>query len=234
MSRERYEFLAAVGHELRTPLTSIRGYVETLLDEEVDAATSRRFLETVRREALRLGRLVDGMLDFSLLDLSAAAAPASTNVAEAVAAAMDALAPLAGARGVRFARTGASSAYARIDEDTCVHALRNLIENALKHGRCGGLVVVSVWDDAPWITIAIDDDGPGVPPDEREQIFVLRVRGNGARTQGWGIGLALVKRIVERVAGTIAVSRSPLGGARFMLRLPASIAPKAESASTTS
>ncbi|HEX3458068.1 MAG TPA: histidine kinase dimerization/phospho-acceptor domain-containing protein, partial [Candidatus Baltobacteraceae bacterium] len=71
-NRERLAgVLATVGHELRTPLTSIRGYVETLLGGELDPSTARRFLETVRRETLRLGRLIDGMLEFSLLDLSA-------------------------------------------------------------------------------------------------------------------------------------------------------------------
>ncbi|MGA8534370.1 MAG: histidine kinase dimerization/phospho-acceptor domain-containing protein, partial [Candidatus Tumulicola sp.] len=69
--RRHGEMLATVGHELRTPLTSIRGYLETLLDGDVDPATARRFLETARREALRLGRLVEGMLEFSMLDLSA-------------------------------------------------------------------------------------------------------------------------------------------------------------------
>jgi len=71
--RERYEFFATVGHELRTPLTSIRGYLETLLDGGIDSSASRRFLQTARREALRLGRLVDTMFEFSLLDLSASA-----------------------------------------------------------------------------------------------------------------------------------------------------------------
>ena len=69
--RERAEMLATVGHELRTPLTSIRGYLETLLDEEPDPPTSRRFLETARREAMRLGRLVDGMLEFALRSFAA-------------------------------------------------------------------------------------------------------------------------------------------------------------------
>ncbi len=68
--RERYEFFSAIGHELRTPLTSIRGYLETLLDEETDGQNRSRFLETARREALRMGRLLDGMFEFSLFDLS--------------------------------------------------------------------------------------------------------------------------------------------------------------------
>ncbi|MFN2450382.1 MAG: histidine kinase dimerization/phospho-acceptor domain-containing protein, partial [Candidatus Baltobacteraceae bacterium] len=97
--RERYEFFAAVGHELRTPLTSIRGYLETLLDEPVDAPTSRRFLETARREALRMGRLLEGMFEFSLLDLSAGpSALECSSVRERIAQACESVAPLAALR----------------------------------------------------------------------------------------------------------------------------------------
>ncbi|HET7812807.1 MAG TPA: histidine kinase dimerization/phospho-acceptor domain-containing protein, partial [Candidatus Baltobacteraceae bacterium] len=87
--RERYEFFAAVGHELRTPLSAIRGYIETVLDERPDDATAQRFLEVARREAMRMGRLLEGMFEFSLLDLSAGAG-ASCSASEQLEAACDA------------------------------------------------------------------------------------------------------------------------------------------------
>jgi len=228
--RERYEFLATVGHELRTPLTSIRGYIETLLDDDVDAATARTFLETARREALRLGRLVDGMLEFSLLDLSARALPASaTDVGEQIVSAIEALQPIARSRNIELRHHVDPGTRARIEPDACMHALLNLIENAIKYGRDGGSVVVSSNRRDPFLDIIVDDDGPGVPGSERDSIFQLRARGlDAAARPGSGIGLAIVKAIAERIAGATWVESSPLGGARFVLRVPVFGASRAE------
>lgn len=220
--RERSAVLATVGHELRTPLTSIRGYIETLLEgEPLPARTKRRFLETARRQTLRLGRLVDGMLAFSMLDLSLPADECSCAIAEQLTAAVDAIVPLARRRRARIRVRGRfPRARARIDEDACAHALLNLLENAVKHGRDGGEIRVSCVrrDDA--IVVAIDDDGPGIPPSERHAIFGLGVRGQGVSRPGRGIGLAIVKAIAQRSGGTVTAGASPLGGARFELLLP--------------
>lgn len=218
--RERFEFLATVGHELRTPLTSIRGYLETLLENDVDPATRERFLETARSETLRLGRLVDGMLEFSLLDLSSDAGTSATCIAEQVGAALDALDPLARERGITLHADVSRALHARIDPDACMHAVINLVENAIKFGRPGGRVAVGAASKPPFVDLLVDDDGPGVPAPEREQIFALRARGNDPAAPGTGIGLAIVKTIVERARGTIEIDDSPLGGARFRMRVP--------------
>lgn len=219
--RERYEFFAAIGHELRTPLTSIRGYLDTLLEGEADAATSRRFLETARREALRLGRLLDGMFEFSLLDLSADTfVRAVCNVREAAERAAESVEPFARARGIAI---DASVCDVRVamEGDTCVQALVNLLENAVKYGRDRGCVRVRSGVRDPFVVITVEDDGPGVCAVERESIFGLRVRGaSTASRPGTGIGLAIVKLIVERAGGEISVAESSLGGARFELTLP--------------
>jgi signal transduction histidine kinase len=219
--RERYEFLATVGHELRTPLTSIRGYVETLLDDELDAATARHFLEVVRNEALRLGRLVDGMLDFSPLDLSVAPLPGATDMGAAAEAAVEALAPIAREAKIGVAIEREDGALARIGADACMHVLLNVIENAIKYGGPDGRVRVTVERVDPFIRTVVDDDGPGVAAEEYERIFERRARGGGSGCRsGSGIGLAIVRAIVERAAGTVRVDRSPLGGARFVISLP--------------
>jgi signal transduction histidine kinase len=228
--RRHGEMLATVGHELRTPLTSIRGYIETLLDGDLDAATARRFLETVRREALRLGRLVDGMLEFSLLDLSARGRNARCDVVEQARAAIDAAVPLARARRVTMRARLHASAPARIDGDACMHALVNLIENGVKYCSDGGTVEVSCACEQRFIVVTVDDDGPGVTPLERATIFDLGIRGNSAGRPGTGIGLAVVKAIADRAGGDVRAAPSPLGGARFVLRLPAFCEAGAESA----
>lgn len=214
--------LATLGHELRTPLTSIRGYIETLLDGgELDALTTRRFLETARRETLRLGRLVEGMLKFSMLDLSASGKETCCDLAEQVRTTVDAVLPLARQRDVTIRARLLPNAHARIDGDECVHALLNVVENAIKHGREGGNVTIECVRDGPFLCAIVDDDGPGVAADERDAIFGLGFRGGGMRRCGTGIGLAVVKAIVTRAGGDVAVDTSLLGGARFVLRFKA-------------
>jgi signal transduction histidine kinase len=213
---ERYEFFAAVGHELRTPLTSICGYLETLADGNVDAPTAKRFLDTARREALRMGRLLESMFEFSLLDLSAESiASRSCNLDRSIHAACEIVRPLAAARSIAIA-TQAHAATARIDPDACLQMLINLLDNAIKHGRHGGTVVIGTRTVPRGVALFVDDDGPGIASAEREAIFRLRVRGSSAAgASGSGIGLAIVKTIVERAGGEIRIGRSPLGGARF-------------------
>ena len=218
---DRRAWLATVGHELRTPLTSIRGYLETLLEgSELDARTTRRFLETARREALRLGRLVEGMLEFSLLDLSDHGREACCDLVEQVRATIDAVLPLARTRGVTIRARRLRSAHARLDADDCVHALLNVVENAVKHGRDGGMVEIECMHEGGAAVITVDDDGPGIAPQERDAIFNLGVRGATSARSGSGIGLAVVKAIVTRAGGEVSVDASPLGGARFVLRFP--------------
>ncbi len=216
--RERRAMLATVGHELRTPLTSIRGYIETLLEGELDPSTARRFLQTARREALRLGRLVEGMLEFSMLDLSTQVAAASCNVVEQINATIDLVAPLAAGRKITIRTELPESAQACIDGDACVHALANLVENAVKYGGERGTVEISCTCEERFVQIAVEDDGDGIAPGELESIFVMGVRGGAPNRSGTGIGLAVVKAIVERAAGEVRVESSALGGARFVLR----------------
>ncbi len=234
--RERTEFFAAVAHELRTPLTSIRGYLETLLEEPADTVTSRRFLETARREALRMGRLLDGMFEFSLLDLSAEALLGhACEMSRQIGLACEVVRPLAIGRRIGMREAEGRDVWACIEPDACLQMLVNLLDNAIKYGREGGCVSVAAQIRGDDAVIAIDDDGPGIAPGERESIFGLRVRGaQSVSRPGTGIGLAIVKMIVERAGGTISVTESSLGGARFEVTLPARAAVRAESTAAAS
>jgi two-component system phosphate regulon sensor histidine kinase PhoR len=216
--RERYEFFAAIGHELRTPLTSIRGYLETLLDGEVEPELARRFLETSRREALRMGRLLDGMFEFSLLDLSAdALLNRSCEIGKQIELACEIVRPAAQSRNIAVDATMlADPVVVALEADACLQMLVNLLDNAVKYSGDGGRVCIDAQTSAGEIVVTVDDDGPGIAPAERDSIFGLRVRGaQAAARPGTGIGLAIVKMIVERAGGLIRVTESPLGGARF-------------------
>lgn len=213
--------LPTLGHELRTPLASIRGYIETVLDGQVDPQTSRRFLETARREAVRLGRLIDGMLEISMLDLAPSPLSARCDVVEQIRTTVDIIAPIAQKRDVTIRTRSPRRAIARLDADECVHALSNLFENAVKHGSERGTVKVACRRAHPFVEVAVEDDGSGVAPAQRKLIFTMGFRGASTDRTGSGIGLAVVKAIAERAGGDVRVESSSLGGARFVLRLPA-------------
>ncbi len=218
--RERYAFFTLLGHELRTPLASIRGYLETLLDDTIPSDVRRRFTGVAYREALRMSRLIDGLFEISLLDLHAAApslAHASLDaVLEAVRDATSSAARLTEAAVVFEPHPAAEIA---IDADRCVLVLTNLVDNAIAHGARRGTVRVSVACSETLVSIAVDDDGPGVADADRERIFALGGRGR-TTAPGTGIGLALVRMLVERAGGRISVGRAPAGGARFVVALP--------------
>jgi signal transduction histidine kinase len=219
--RERYAFFSSLGHELRTPLASIRGYLETLLDDEVDVRTRERFVRIAYNESLRLSRLVEGMFEISLLDMRAALpAPASGLLAHAVDAALDACTASATARGVSVVRDDVPPLRVAIDADRLTLVLVNLIDNAVKHGKPGGGVFVGIHvDDSRFMRLTVDDDGPGVASADRERVFVFGDRGATEAT-GNGIGLALVRLMIERAGGRVDLETSPLGGARFIVVVP--------------
>jgi signal transduction histidine kinase len=219
--RERYAFFSSLGHELRTPLSSIRGYLETLLDDDVDLRTRERFVRIAYNESLRLSRLVEGMFEISLLDLHAAfTAQASGSLAPALDAARDACTAGAAARGVAIEIAAAAPLRVAIDDDRLTLVLVNLIDNAVKHGRSGGGVFVAVdLSDPRFVRVSVDDDGPGIGPADRERVFALGERATSA-ANGTGIGLALVRLMVERAGGRVDLEVSPLGGARFVLAIP--------------
>ncbi|MDP9110139.1 MAG: HAMP domain-containing histidine kinase [Candidatus Eremiobacteraeota bacterium] len=220
--RERHDFFAAVGHELRTPLTSISGYLETLAHDRLDEATRGRFLRIARREAQRLERLLEGMFAFSLLDLSITPSGGPGCALRAsLDAALDAVGPAARARHIEIERGPFTDVEAAIPSDACVQLLVNVLQNAVKYGREGGVIGVSVDCKGPFASICIDDDGPGIGSDEREAIFGMRVRGAIADDRpGSGVGLALARTMLRHVGGDIRAGDSSLGGARFEVTLP--------------
>ena len=219
--RERYAFFSSLGHELRTPLSSIRGYLETLLDDGVDPGTRERFVRIAYNASLRLSRLVEGMFEISLLDMrDAVPVPATGSLSRAVDAALDACAAAAAARGVSVVRDDVPAVRVAIDADRLTLVLVNLIDNAVKHGKPGGGVFIGIHvDDSRFVRLTVDDDGPGIASHDRERVFAFGDRGD-TEANGTGIGLALVRLMIERVGGRVDLEPSPFGGARFILAVP--------------
>jgi signal transduction histidine kinase len=213
---ERRRELAGIAHELRSPLTSIRGQLELLLEPPGDVPGRLQCLETARGEVLRLSRLLDGIVDVSLLDGSAIRPDATCDVAPAIDHAVAAIRPRALAKCVLVRITHRARGAARIASDDCIRASVNILQNAIDVGA--RTVHVASSSAGGRVAVTIDDDGPGVDPRERRSIFECERRGRaGSNYAGSGFGLAAVAAIVRSCAGRVSVLPSRLGGARFVL-----------------
>ena len=131
------------------------------------------------------------------------------------------VAPLAAERRTTILAAPVREYDVAIGRDRLAQTVINILENAIKHGRDAGRIALSVAElDERYIEIRVDDDGPGVASGERDAIFALAKRGANATSPGTGIGLAVVRLMIERIGGEVDVTRSPLGGAQFRVRLP--------------
>jgi signal transduction histidine kinase len=221
--RAHLSFFATLAHELRTPLTSVRGYLETLIEDDLDVETMQRFLGTARAEALRMGRLLDDLFDASALEARIPAEEGDRgDLSVAIAAALNAVAPIATVRRTVISQFACDVGPILLETDRMTQILVNVLENAIKHGSEAGRVCMSIIQKSPSVVqICIDDDGPGVPAAERSEIFALARRGAATRAAGRGLGLAVVRLLLERAGGGVEVEVSPLGGARFRIVVPA-------------
>jgi signal transduction histidine kinase len=218
--RERFAFFATLGHEMRSPIMSVEGYLAALFEGNLDAATRRRFTELAQLEAVRLRRLVESMFALSLVELDAELIRASCSAQRAVERACDAIYPAAAGRGANVRICSRSEAAVPLAEETAVHVFVALLENAVKHGREYGRIEVRLEESPSELVIFFDDDGAGIARAERAAVFEPFTRGAGATAAGYGFGLSMVRATIERAGGAIEALASPLGGARFAVRLP--------------
>jgi signal transduction histidine kinase len=227
---EREELLTVVAHELRTPATVIAGYARLLLSGKVGPLNDeqRRFLEESVRACQRLNAFLGNLLesarqssgDWPLEVREAALAPSIDGVAAS-------LKPLLEEKAMRIElRLDPRAAAARFDPVRLEQVLVNLLSNALRHAPAGTSIAIDTrpveCNGLPFIEVGVCDDGPGVPAEDRERIFLPWVRvGRGRNVGGLGLGLAICKRIVEAHGGTIRAEARPGHGSRFAFTLPA-------------
>ena len=220
------EFFALVSHELRTPLTSIIGYLELVRDEDEELTPdARRFLEVVDRNAKRLLRLVGDMLFVAQVDagrLSLERAP--LDLGRVVAESVEAARPAAERGGVRLRLDGAAVGQVAGDRDRIGQLVDNLVSNALKFTAERGEVVVSLRPDGPdSVEVAVSDDGIGIPAAEQQHLFERFFRSSSPATRavpGAGLGLTIVRTIVEAHGGEIALESTEGVGTTVRVRLP--------------
>jgi signal transduction histidine kinase len=220
---QKDEFLSHVSHEVRTPMTSIRSFSDILLtNPDIDPAQMNRYLRIIQNESLRLTRLLDGILDINRMENGGtdwAMKPIDPEIS--VDSAMASCASLAQTAGVTLKRRGrARRTLVTGNEDRLAQVLINLISNAIKYNTSREpAVVVSSSVRKGVYEIRVTDNGPGIPPGERERIFAKFARGPMPRQQGVGLGLAISRQIVKKLGGTLSLA-TPRNGAEFVLSLP--------------
>jgi signal transduction histidine kinase len=227
--RSHVELIATVAHELRSPLTSVKGFTATLLAkwERFTEDQKKLMLQTVDADANRVTRLIAELLDISRIDtgrLEVRRQP--VDITAAVRHRVEALIA-AGTGADRFRVTVAEVLPALwADPDKVQQILGNLLENAVRHGA--GAVTIDVSPavlpgargkpDTEGTAVTVSDEGPGIPEESLGRVFTRFWRGN--RRGGTGLGLYIVKGIIEAHGGLITVDRAPGGGARFRFILP--------------
>jgi signal transduction histidine kinase len=225
--RSRDEFFALVSHELRTPLTSIIGYVQLVLDDEALGRDARRFLQIVHRNGQRLLRLVGDMLFVAQVQagrLSLDREPVA--VRAVVVDGVDAARPAAEDVGVRLELVEDPSGdpdFVVGDRDRLAQALDNLISNALKFSARDATVTVRLQHEDGWVNVEVIDTGDGIPLVEQERLFDRFARSETAIDRGVpgaGLGLAVVKAIVEAHDGAVELESAVGRGTTVRLRLP--------------
>ena len=234
LDRARREFIANASHELRTPLFSLGGFLELLDDEDLDEPTREEFLATMRDQVQRLSKLATELLDLSRLDagyIDLEREPVSlASTARLVA---DEFGAVARQSRHELVVEADEDAVAIGDEQRVVQVLRNLVENALVHTPAGTNVVVRAERARGGMALSVEDDGPGVPPEQLAHVFERFYRGDGSRASGSGLGLAIAHELALAMGGTLAVESRP-GHTVFLMTLPTAELSLAAAPSTAS
>ena len=223
--RLKDELISVVSHDLRTPLTSIMGYLELALGDDEDdlhIEDRRDYLLVAQRNAQRLHRLVEDLLFVSRiksgkggLDLEA------TDLGRLARDAVENALPTASTGGIVLTSQCDPNVVATLDRHRISEAIENLLSNAIKFTPPGGRVGVRVTGDESTVLLRVSDTGIGVAQEDLEHLFDRFFRTSNAETvPGAGLGLSIVKAIVDAHGGTVTVFSTPGAGTTFELRLP--------------
>ena len=225
-SRAKDEFLATLSHEIRTPLSAVLGWTHLLKAREPDAATIKRAVEVIERNAKSQLALISDMLDMARISSGKVRLElADVNMTSVVAAAIDAVRPAADAKNIRLVidlPPGVSPVSG--DADRLLQVTWNVLSNAVKFTGNGGMVVVSLRSDRSGSHLTVADTGQGIDAKFLSQVFDRFKQADttaARRTGGLGLGLALVKDLVAMHGGSVeAASPGPGLGSTFSIHLP--------------
>lgn len=225
--RERFrrEFIGNLAHELRTPAFSIQGYILTLLEGGLeDPKVNRVFLQRASDGTDRMIRIIEDLDVISNLESGVIGVQAKRMELKALVDEMiDGLRTQAATRSIKLRNAIADEVWVHADRDRLAQVFQNLLDNAVHYGRDGGTCTVQAFDLGQEVLVEVADDGPGIAPEHLPRLFerFYRVGKSRARNEGGsGLGLSIVKHIVEAHGGTIAVKSTEGGGTTFSFTVP--------------
>ena len=226
-SRLKEEFLATVSHELRTPLNAVVGWSRLLRSGQLDADGVSHAVEVIERNAAAQRQIIEDLLDVSRIvtgKLRISTQP--VDLLLVIHAAIDAVRPAAEAKEISIStHIAAPDSIVRADVDRLQQVFWNLLANAVKFTPHGGLIDVYIERNDSLAEVRIEDSGPGVPPEFLPHIFERFSQADGSSTRkhgGLGLGLAIVRHLIELHGGTVsATNRESGSGAILTVRLPA-------------
>ncbi len=236
VERMRADFVANASHELRTPLASLIGFIDTLRGPAADDPPAQiRFLGIMAEQAQRMNRLIDDLLSLSRIELTEHQLPATrVNVGDLVHRLAAGFEPQVASRRIRLdVLVPPDLPHVLGDDDQLEQVLQNLLDNAVKYGREGGVVTVSAervmpgdrWPARPGITLAVSDDGQGIARAHIPRLterFYRADKGRSRAVGGTGLGLAIVKHIVNRHRGQMLIESAEGSGTTVTIWLPES------------
>jgi two-component system OmpR family sensor kinase len=216
----RKKFIATASHELRTPIFSLGGFVELLEDDELDTETRRRFLEQVKQQVERLGKLSVDLLDLSRLESGTLELrPEQVDLGELARSVSGEFEPTLAQHDSHLElRLGPRRMETHCDPVRVAQIIRILIDNALTHTSAGTRITVTAVRANGSVRLAVHDDGQGIDPRSMSRIFEPFFTADDA--QGSGLGLAIASELAERMDGHLSVSSAP-GATTFTLEIPA-------------
>jgi two-component system, OmpR family, sensor kinase len=223
MQKQR-EFVADASHELRTPLTSVLANLELLQASlgSADQAEDREVVDSALRSSKRMGRLIGDLLLLAKADAGRLPARRRVDLAEVAGEAAAEAAPLMGRR--ELVVENERPLWVEGSRDELHRMVLNLLDNAIRHTPEGSRVELTLCEREGSGIVEVADDGPGIPPEAREQVFGRFVRGLGPSDtmpgNGTGLGLAIVSAVAESHGGSVEASESASGGALFIARIP--------------
>jgi two-component system phosphate regulon sensor histidine kinase PhoR len=224
VEKTRRDFIANVSHELRTPLTSIQGYAETLLEGNGMPGHQREFLEIIRKNAMRMGRLTEDLLVLARVESGEQAFNLQyTMPQELLDDAVQTFQELAASRGVELSVINTSYSAVLVDRYAIHQVLSNLIDNALKYGDQGGKILLGAGETEEGVQFYVRDFGAGIPSEHLPRLFERFYRVDKARSResgGTGLGLAIAKHVVRAHSGTIRAESELNHGSTFYFVLP--------------